>query len=167
MITYEYDLNMSSGWIPLEFNLKQYDSDFTLIFNLFSNKGTLNVSSGTTVKIRGTKPDGRGFSASATISGSVVTVTGDQQMTAVAGRVRFELTLTKNNKELNSATFIVNVERAALDLDTIPSESKIREIIEVAERADEIIAAAEHVDEITEDLILTPEQIAALIALLD
>ncbi len=142
MITYEYDLDMTHGGLPLEFGLKQYDADFTLVFNLFSRKGTLNITSGTTVKVRGTKPDGHGYSVDASLSGTTVTVTGDQQMTAAAGHAPFELSLLKNGKELNTTTFIIHVERAALDLDTVSSESKIREIVEITERTDEIIAAA-------------------------
>lgn len=145
MITYEFDLNMTQGGLPLEFGLKQYDSDFTLVFNLVSRKGEFVVQSGTTAEVRGTKRDGNGYSEACTISGSTVTVTGDQQMTAAAGIAAFELVLKKGDKELNTATFLIHVERSALDKDTI-SNSKIRELINVIDRTDEIIAAGRQSD---------------------
>lgn len=145
MITYTYDLDMTQGGLPLEFGLKQYDSDFTLIFNLVSKKGEFTIQSGTTAEIRGTKRDGHGYSEDCTISGNAVTVAGDQQMTAAAGIAAFELVLKKGDKELNTATFLIHVERSALDKDTI-SNSKIRELINVIDRTDEIIAAARQAD---------------------
>lgn len=149
MITYNEKIDMSPGGVPLVIHVNQYDQDFSIVFSLYASKGTLTVESSTTAKIRGTKTDGTGFSASATIniSAKTVTVTGDQQMTAVPGRCIYELTLTKSNKEVNTANFILDVEPAALDRNTIESESKIMELYDVLDRADEIEAAAEMVEE--------------------
>ena len=154
MITHSFDLNMTPGGVPLIVHLSQYDDDFTLVFNLYSSMGDFTIESGTTAEIRGTKTDGTGYSASASIniSNKVVTVTGNQQMTAVSGRNIFELTLWKSNKELNTVNFILDVEPAAFDRDTIVSESKIMELLDVTDRADEIIEAAETVEEVLENL---------------
>lgn len=135
--------------VPVVVHVSQYDDDFSLVFNLFSSVGTFNLESGTTAEIRGTKTDGKGYSASASvnISSKTVTVTGNQQMTAVKGRNIFELTLKKSNKELNTVNFILDVEPAALDRNTIQSESQIMELLDVTDRADAIIAAAEEVEE--------------------
>ena len=162
MITHEFDLDMSHGGLPLEFGLKQYDSDFTLVFNLISRAGTFEIQSGTTAEIRGTKRDGHGFSADCTLSGSTVTVAGHQQMTAAAGIAAFELVLKKGDKELNTATFLIHVERSALDKDTI-SNSKIRELINVIDRTDEIIAAGRQSDaaKITIEELTTRSETAA------
>ena len=148
MITKTYQLDMHAGGAPVIVHLSQYDSDFSLVFNLYSSSGTFTVESGTTAAIRGTKKDGMGYSVNATldISNKKVTVTGDQQMTAVAGKNIFELTLTKNNKELNTANFILDVERAALDKDTLASDSVIKELVNVIDRTDELIATARQID---------------------
>lgn len=143
MITYDFDLDIVPGGMCTVVRLSQYDDDFELKIRLFARKGAFTVQSGTTAAIRGTKPDGNGFSADATIDGTTVAVPGDKQMTAVAGISTYELTLYRNGKELNSANFSVNVERAALDKDTVASDSKLREFTEVWDRADEIIAAGE------------------------
>ena len=143
MITYEFDLDMVPGGRRTEVNLNQYDEDFELKINLVARQGTFSVQSGTTAAIRGTKPDGNGFSADCTLEGTVVTVTGDQQMTAVAGKAVFELTLYRSGKELNTANFTVHIERAALDKDTVISKSQTRELVEIEDNAEELIAAAE------------------------
>lgn len=148
MITKTYQLDMHAGGAPVIVHLSQYDSDFSLVFNLYSSSGAFTIESGTTAAIRGTKKDGMGYSVNATldISNKKVTVTGDQQMTAVAGRNIFELTLTKNGKELNTANFILDVERAALDKDTLASDSVIKELVDVIDRTDELIATAHQID---------------------
>lgn len=143
MITYNFDLDMVPGGHRTEVWLNQYDEDFELKINLFARDGTFTVQSGTTAAIRGTKPDGNGFSANATIDGTVVTISGDKQITAAAGKAVFELTLYRSGKELNTANFTIHIERAALDKDTPASDSKLREFTDVWDRADEIINAGQ------------------------
>lgn len=152
MITYRNRLDMTPGGVPLVINVSQYDSDFTLIFDLFSSNGTFSVESGTTAAIRGTKTDGNGYSVAATLSSTTVTVTGDQQMTAVPGDNIFELTLYKNNKELNTANFILKVEDAALDKDNLASGSVIRELVNVLDNSEAIIAAGQAVSAGVEEM---------------
>ena len=148
MIVYRYNLDMLPGSIPVIVPVSQYDDDYTLVFTLYSSEGEFTIQSGTTAVIKGTKSDGNGYSVDATlnITDKVVTVAGDKQMTACDGKQVFELALLKSGKTLNTANFILNVERAALDKDTLGSESKIRELVNVIDRTDEIIAAAQTSD---------------------
>ncbi len=139
MITYEYELDVTPGGAPVCVNLSQYDQDYMLKFCLYSRQGDLDIKQGTTAEICGTKKDGKGYSVDASIDENVVTVSGDNQMTAIAGRQFFELKLKLNGKELNTANFIICVERAALDKDTVKSESVIKELDNAAELADKII----------------------------
>lgn len=148
MIVYRYNLDMLPGSIPVIVPVSQYDDDYTLVFSLYSSEGEFTIQSGTTAVVKGTKSDGNGYSVDATlnITDKVVTVAGDKQMTACDGKQVFELALLKSGKTLNTANFILNVERAALDKDTLPSGSKIRELVDVIDRTDEIIAAAQTSD---------------------
>ena len=153
MLNLRHDLDMVPGgenWLIV--NINQYDEDFTIRFNLKVREENYVVDAGTTAMIRGTKPDGNGYSEDCTITIgtateedpnplSYVTVTGDKQMTAAAGRGEFEITLYNNDKELNSANFTLMIQHAALDRDTIASDSKIKEFTDVYDQADEIIAA--------------------------
>lgn len=135
MITYTYDLDIVPGAVPLVVHLKQYDTDAVLQFKLFSRLGALNLPASSLplsdVSVRGTKSDKTGYSAVASYSNYVVTVEVDEQMTAVAGKQPFEITLANSDGTLITATFFLDVQRAALDSDTITSESAIREIQQV------------------------------------
>lgn len=142
MITIERNIDIISGKVPEVIHLSQYDSDFVLVFHLYASNGALVIASGTTAKIRGTKTDGNGYSAEATLSGTDATVQGHVQMTAVAGRQIFEICLMQGKKELNTANFVIDVERAAMDKDTLESDSVLLEAYAIIDRTDEIIAAA-------------------------
>lgn len=143
MITQRYFLDIVHGNVPVIVPVSQYDSDFTLIFSLYASTGEFTLEKDTTATIRGTKGDGNGYSVDATIdiASAEVTVEGDEQLTAIAGKQLFELTLWKGQKHLSTANFILNVEKAPLDKDTLSSESKIRELVEVLDNSAEIIAA--------------------------
>ena len=149
MRTLTQPLNMSPGGIPPVIHISQYDSDFTIVFTLFSTVGDFTIESGTTAMVRGTKSSGTGYSADATIniSAKTVTVTGNQQMTAAAGQNVFEITLYKNNKEISSKNFILLCERAALDADTITDESVLKELNAIIESADTATQAAEEAED--------------------
>ena len=162
MITYTLPLDITPGEYPTRVYLSQYDSAFTLIFNLFTTEGILTLGSGVTAAIRGTKCDGNGYSAAATINGNTVTVEGDQQITAVAGENYFEHVLSKNGQELATANFVIFVERAALDKDTIVSQSKIRELINVIDKTDDLLAAASSVESKLADMQAIKSQIETL-----
>lgn len=146
MITHTFDLDVVPGSIPVIVPLKQYSDDSVIIFNVFSRLGTLELEAGTTVAIRGTKPDGNGISIDASLSGNKVTVNVDKQMVAVAGKALYELTFLYNGKEFITTSFILYVQRAALDKDTLKSGSVIKELVDVIDRTDEIIAAADKAD---------------------
>lgn len=154
---------------PVVINVGQYDDAFTISFYpVFVNKGivprypvpvtlpeeqymiddnTGEIASGLTAEVRGTKLDGNGYSASVTrnYSNTAWIVSGDKQMTAIAGENIFELVVYSGDDEISSANFILNVERAALDNDTIVSDSVVRELLDVIDQAEDIIAAAQQI----------------------
>ena len=133
MINQYHRLDVIPGGPIVVVHVKQYQTDEDLIFNLYSRLGDLNISASyTDCTIRGTKSDGNGYSASATCDtvNKRVTVQLTQQMTAVAGRQPYEITITDNTGKMITATFILDVQRAALDDDTVVSDSVIREIEE-------------------------------------
>ena len=52
MLRRTYELDMVPGGIPLSIHLSQYDSDVTLIFELYASQGTLSIpSTGVTAQI--------------------------------------------------------------------------------------------------------------------
>ena len=144
MITINSQLDMTPGAIPVVIHRSQYDSDFSIVFTLFARTGDFTIASGTTAKVRGTKKSGTGYSADATIdvSAKTVTVTGDQQMTVASGQNIFEIVLLNGTSELCSANFILDVERAALDMDTITDDTMARELDNLDQFVTEAEAAA-------------------------
>lgn len=163
MIVRRFKINMIPGGKMAEVALSQYDSNVTLEFELYASDGTFVVESGTTAVFRGSKPDKNGISVAAELESIIDPETGKNiylatvdvipQMTAVAGRSLYELSLQKGGEELNTANFILDIERAPLDADTLPSESVIRELVDVIDKADEIIAAAEAVTTAIDDTL--------------
>lgn len=166
MITHVFDLDMTPGGVRAEQRLNQYDSDFTLRIHLISSKGEFSIESGTTAEIRGTKPDGNVFSAAATVdaANAIVTVTGDEQMTPIAGRAVFEITLKHNGNELSSKNFYLHIERAAMDRDTIRSDSKIRELADMTDDVDAILAAGRSAVTAAEEAEETKQEVEEIVA---
>ena len=159
MLKRTYELDMVPGGIPLSIHLSQYDSDVLLVFRLYASQGTLMIpESGVVAQIRGTKLDGNGISADCTLeivdSVPVVSVQVTKQMTAIAGKNTFEIVLkaigATTEYDLPSANFYLEVERAALDYDTLESKSEIKEIEEILSDADGIIEAL-HVSKETQE----------------
>ena len=134
MITQTHRLDVVPGGITTVVHVKQYQTDESLVFELFSRFGDFEIPADyTECTVRGTKSDGNGYSAIATPdpSNNSVTVQLTEQMTAVAGRQPYEITITDSSGQMITTTFILDVHRAALDADTITSESAIREIQQV------------------------------------
>ncbi len=140
MVTQYLNLDVVPGGVPVNVKVSQYDAGTrTLQIELYSSAGSFAASGN--ASIRGTKPDGNGFSYTAVLSGNIVTADVTKQMTAVAGKVVCEVVLTSGSKELATANFIIDVERAALDKDTLKSGSEIKELVDYIDRIDEILDA--------------------------
>ena len=142
MLTYNIDLDVTPGTIPAVVHVKQYQTDAVLDFKLFSRRGSLSIGTVTNCSIRGTKADGNGISKTASYSSGTKTVSVqlEEQMTAVAGRQPFEITLTDSTGKMITATFYLDVQRAALDKATI-SNSVIMELVDALDHTNEIISA--------------------------
>lgn len=136
MISQTHKLDVVPGGITTVVHVKQYQTDESLVFNLFSRFGDFEISAAfTECTVRGTKSDGNGYSANATCdpSNNSVTVQLTEQMTAVAGRQPYEITVTDSTGRMITTTFILDVHRAALDADTVESESVIKEVGTIVE----------------------------------
>lgn len=136
MISQTHKLDVVPGGVTAVVHVKQYQTGESLVFELFSRFGDFEISAQfTECTVRGTKSDGNGYSANATCdpSNNSVTVQLTEQMTAVAGRQPYEITITESTGRMITTTFILDVHRAALDADTMESESVIREVQTVVE----------------------------------
>ena len=137
MTSQTINLNLIPGGAEPVLNVSQYDKGQTWTFNIYAGGQTFSIPSGSSVTIRGTKPDRKGFAYNCTYSGSVVTAIEQLQMTAVPGKVPTEIVITKGTETIGSANFILMVERAALDDDTDISDSELSVFIDLARTNEE------------------------------
>lgn len=110
MIRRRYELDITPGRSAPKIHLSQYDKRFLIEMRLFSREGTLQLGSGTTVTIRGTKPNGEAYIAPVVLNDNIATIQGDGNLTRVSGFGTYELCLTNNGKELYTTNFDIIVE---------------------------------------------------------
>ena len=144
LIEQVYNLDLVPNGRPLVVNVSQYDQGSrALTFNFFKDNVAFTPPAGYAAHITGTKPDGTGFMYAMTVSGSAATVEVTQQMCAVAGDCPCEIRLIDGNSNvLGTANFTLSVERAAMDDDTVISESDIPYFEELATQAAASAASA-------------------------
>ena len=151
MTNQSFNLDLIPKGVAPMVHVSQYDYGQTWNISLFANDSPFNVPSGATVLIEGTKPDNTGFQYSCTFSDNVVTVTEEQQMTVIAGKVPCEIVITQSGALIASLNFYLLVEAAALKDDTVISETDLPLIEEAAEAVSQIPALIAQVEEYAED----------------
>ena len=146
-VIYRYRLNMTPGGVPLVVHVNQYDEMFTLIFDLYAlvNGTQFTIPEDTTAMVQGTKTDGCAYDADCYLDRETkqVIVDGDPQMTASAGKNIFEIKLINDGRALYSSNFILDVEPAAMDANSITDESVLKEMNALIESASVATEAAE------------------------
>lgn len=142
MITQNFSLNMIPSSSPVVVHVNQYDvGTGRLIIKLYNGDTAYTPASGASARIQGTKPDGRGFEYSATLSGSTVTANVTEQMTIVAGLVRCQILITEGSNVTGTFVFMMDVQKSALPADTDMSASEYQLVEELLE---EVISASGH-----------------------
>lgn len=131
MVKSVFDLDMTPGrMLPLIINVSQYDDiGRTIVFNLYSSVGAWTAPTSAAVTFEGGKPDGKFFAYNCAYSNGTVTVTIQQQMTAVAGKVRCKVKVTSGDKVVESALIIMVVDAAAVPDGSDMSKSDINDAI--------------------------------------
>lgn len=146
MYTQETNLNIVPSGVRPVIHCSQYDNNISAIkFSLYKDNVAFPVPSWAAVIINGQKPDKTGFSyAASAINGNVVTIDVTQQMTAIAGDVLCELRLRSNAQIIGTLNFILRVEPAPLNDETIISETEIpliEQAVDIAANLAEYIQA--------------------------
>lgn len=119
LISKSFNLDMTPGVMPQVINVSEYDVNRQLIIFLRHNGGAFTPAAGTTAKIEGTLSNGFGFSEDADLSGNSVSFTLTESMTAVAGRAWVKVKLTNDGAPVSSCGFIMDVDRAGVEADTV------------------------------------------------
>lgn len=126
---YVQNLNLDiipEGVRPVVYVSQYNNQQNALRFSLFVNNQSFTIPNGAGVLINGHKPDNTAFSyQAASISGNTVTCNVTQQMTAVPGDVLCELRIKTSEQVIGTLNFILRVEPAPLNDDSVISESYI------------------------------------------
>ena len=129
---------------PLVVHVSQYDTTArTLAFDLYNGGVAFEMPEGASASINGTKPDGTAFMYEMDTEGNTASIQLEQQMALVAGDVICEIQITASGGgKLGTANFILRVERAAIDENTVISETDLPIFEELASSAQESAATA-------------------------
>ena len=144
MITQRTKLNLIPGAVLPRINVTQYDyGSRTLQFEIWDGNQRYTLTSGTTAQIQGTKPDRLGFEYAATVdtTNNIIVANLTQQMTAAYGDATCELVLLKTGKRIGTLNFVMCIQPAALNDETVISDSELPDII--AEATAQMEAAAQ------------------------
>lgn len=138
-----FSLDLMPGTIPQNIHLSQNDVGFReLKFSLHDRGKPFTVPSGTMAFFNGKKADGKGFSYKMSVSGSIVSIAVQSQMTAAAGPVICEVSLQNGSEVIGSANLLLIVERCPLDGAKM-SDSDMSAVNEAVAKIGEAIAAAQ------------------------
>lgn len=127
MIEVRYNLNMvPDKGSPIHINVSQNDNKCrTFIFKLYSSDGSWTAPASATATIEGRKDDGKFFSFACTYSNGEVTVIVQQQMVAVAGKVRCKIKLVSGAETIESAPFYFVVNPKSMPVNADMSKSDV------------------------------------------
>ena len=147
MITQVTKLNLVPGGVLPRINVTQYDyGSRALEFIIYNGDQRFTLASGMTARIQGTKPDKFGFDYAATVStaNNKITANLTQQMTACHGDVLTELVILKNGERIGTINFILDVQKAGLNDETVVSDTELPDIIaQATEQMERAEAAAD------------------------
>lgn len=129
---------------PFEYVVvKQGDKNSRIVaVTLLQNKQVFTIPTGTTARIKYYKPDGNEVLNDCTISGNKILVTYTEQMLAASGTGKGEIMLTKDSKELKSATFYTKIVSSVYKEDGFISDKEFLSLASVLNAADQASQAA-------------------------
>lgn len=129
---------------PFEYVVvKQGDKNSRIVaVTLLQNKQVFAIPTGTTARIKYYKPDGNEVLNDCAISGNKILVTYTEQMLAASGTGKGEIMLTKDSKELKSATFYTKIVSSVYKEDGFISDKEFLSLASVLNATDQASQAA-------------------------
>lgn len=144
---------------PIHINVSQNDDKCrTFIFKLYSSDGSWTAPASATSTIEGRKDDGKFFSFACTYSNGEVTVIVQQQMVAVAGKVRCKIKLVSGAETIESAPFYFVVNPKSMPVNADMSKSDV--VDAVAKATQKIVDQV--AENIPEDYVKLNEDVSGL-----
>lgn len=160
-VTHTIKVNLQHPWRAEEIYVKQGDINSRLIkVEIYNGASPWSVPGGTVAEFHAYKPDNTFCDIDATISGNAVFVLLDEQVTAVPGPVKAEVTLTNGGEVLNTFLVYINVQIQAVPDGAIESQVEITAYREIVEQISEIVGDAEDITDQAEAIKNQVELIA-------
>lgn len=131
--TLSYIINVAPEGVPQVVKLSQNENGRTLAFTL-TGAGTVNIPSGSTVTISGTKPDGVVYSATGTLSGNVASFNEDTQMTAVSGIWPAKIKVTYSGQTIATCKVVMAIDPDPVAPGSVPSSSQLNGLVAEAQQ---------------------------------
>ena len=138
------NLDLLPGAMPPIVHVSQGDVGRKFSISIYDDTGAAYPLTGKTLSIVGHKGDGNVFQyaiPSSAISGNVVTITTEEQMTPVAGKALCEIRIEQGGTKLGTCNFVMDVEQGPADMGSL-STSALYMIDAIFERAQADIDAA-------------------------
>lgn len=135
-----FSVNVTPGMMPPIVHVSEYDVGRAYTVSIIDEQGNpFAIPSGTTASIEGTLNGSVGFTTSATISGNQISFALTESMTAYAGKAWCKIKLTLNDEPIQTCAFILAVDRAGVEADTVIGADGFQEQINqgVADYLDE------------------------------
>lgn len=132
LITYDFDLQVTPGAMPPIVHVSEYDVGRTYTVTINGENGNaFNIPTGTTATIEGTLNGSVGFTQSATISNNQVSFALSESMTAYSGKAWCKIKLTLNDETIQTCAFILAVDRAGVEAETVIGAPNFQEQINI------------------------------------
>ena len=138
------NLDLLPGAMPPIVHVSQGDVGRQFSISIYDDTGAAYPLTGKTLSIVGHKGDGNVFQyaiPSSAISGNVVTITTEEQMTPAAGKALCEIRIEQGGTKLGTCNFVMDVEQGPADMGSL-SRSALYMIDALFERAQADIDAA-------------------------
>lgn len=120
LVNSSFTVNVTPGAMPPIVHVSEYDIGRTYTVTINGENGSaFNIPSGTTATVEGTLNGVIGFTTDATISGSTVSFKLTESMTAKSGKAWCKIKLTLNDEPIQTCAFVLAVDRAGVEADTV------------------------------------------------
>lgn len=116
------NLDLLPGAMPPIVHVSQGDVGRQFSISIYDDTGAAYPLTGKTLSIVGHKGDGNVFQyaiPSSAISGNVVTITTEEQMTPAAGKALCEIRIEQNGTKLGTCNFVMDVEQGPADMGSL------------------------------------------------
>ena len=136
LVNSAFTVNVTPGAMPPTVHVSEYDIGRTYTVTINGQNGSaFNIPAGTTATVEGTLNGVIGFTTDATISGSTVSFTLTESMTARSGKAWCKIKLTLNDEPIQTCAFVLAVDRAGVEAETVIGAPGFEEQIEDAAEA--------------------------------